>query len=370
VGGNTESLDAKTVRVVHLSGEPVHALVVRKSLEVVAQLLVNFDLVSVLVHIALLEAHGNVFLTAHNDKEAAQHEEHGNGGAVLIPGPAVVVGGHGHVGVSLVNDGVVEDLLVAHNPVAEDVVGKGSPAHQVEGGLVELGAVHGGLLVPVSNAKLLNKVDVEEGKGANGEHHGQGEAVHEGGVDSVHGGGVLEMHQMDGAGVGVDVLLDSLALGLVGFGAGPEVFATLVQAAENNYHSGLHDEAQVDVDGVDKHGPNESIADVGVPVEVEVGHGATERDPGQHGALSVGIGEQHQDGSIEESGDRDQSHNSSGLLGLSVVSNVLDKDNGDVADNHVDKSDTNGHALVEQVTASLVFIEVVAQVFFTVQEAC
>lgn len=300
---------------------------VGESLEVVAQLFINFNLVSVLAEIASLQAHGNVLLTAHNNQESAQEEEHGHGGTVLVPGPAVVIGRNGHVVELNRHDSVVEDLLVAHDPVAEDEVSERSPAHHIEGGAVELGTVHGRLLVPVGDAEFLDNVDVEEGEAADGEHDGEGEAVHEAGVDGVHGGRVLEMHQVDGAGVGVHVLLNGQALGLVGLGAGPEVLATLVQGAENDHHSGLHDEAQVDVHGVDKHGPDESIADVGVPVEIEIGHGAAEGDPAQEGALGVGVGQQHQDGSVEESGHSDQRHDSGCLFGFGVVADVLNKHN-------------------------------------------
>jgi len=48
ISANTESLDAKTVRIVDFSGKPVFARMVGQSFKVITKLLVNFNLISVL----------------------------------------------------------------------------------------------------------------------------------------------------------------------------------------------------------------------------------------------------------------------------------------------------------------------------------
>jgi len=229
VSASTESLDTKTIGIVQFGGEPVLTRMVGQSLKVVAKLLVNFNLISVLRQVELLKAHCEEFAAAHNNEESNKEEEHGNGGTVLIPGPSIVIRRNSNVRVGDLRSDIVKDLLLSHDPVTEDKVSKRSPSHHAKGSIVEFGTVHRRFLVPVGDAELFNKVNVDKGKSGDGEHDGDSETVHEDSVDSVHASGILEMHKMDGASVQVDVLLNCLCLGLVNFATGPEVAAAFVQ---------------------------------------------------------------------------------------------------------------------------------------------
>lgn len=70
VGTHAHGIDTKTVPVVDFSGKPVLTRVVGKGLEVVAELLINLNLVGVLDHVAPLEAASEEVTAALDDAEA------------------------------------------------------------------------------------------------------------------------------------------------------------------------------------------------------------------------------------------------------------------------------------------------------------
>lgn len=224
----TKSLDTKTIRIVDFSGEPVLASMVRKSLKVVTELLINLNLISILAQVEFLKALFEEFTAAHQDNETTEEEEHRNGGAILIPWESIVFRRHGFICVFHHRSHIVKDLLLTHNPVTEKEVGKRSPSHHAKSCIIKFGTVHRGLLVPVGYTKLFNNVDIKEGKTADGEHHGHGQTVHKASIDCVHTGSILEMHQMGWASVNVNILLNRFCLSLVGCATIPEVGAAFI----------------------------------------------------------------------------------------------------------------------------------------------
>lgn len=123
------SLNTETVSVVQLSGEPVLATVVRQSLEVVAKILINLNFISVLDQVAFLQANSEAASAAKNDTESNEHKEHGSRRTILVPWPAVVTGRDRLGGIDNGRSGIVENLLVTHNPIAESEIHDWSPSH-------------------------------------------------------------------------------------------------------------------------------------------------------------------------------------------------------------------------------------------------
>jgi len=271
-GAAAHGLDTETVMVVQLGGEPGLSSVVGQRLEIVAEVLIDLNLIDILDQVELLHAASANIGAPLDTQEQNKEEEHWGRRTVFVPREAVVVSWDWHGRVDNCRSLIVENLFVAHNPEAETEVNDRSPSHHAKGSVVEGWSIHRGLLIPVGNANLLNNVDINESERANREHHRQSETVHEGSVNGVHASGILEMHQVVRTSIFIDVLLDRMALGLVSLLASPEVLATFVQAAGQNHGESLNAEARVHVHRVDKHSPNKRIANVSVPVQVQIGH--------------------------------------------------------------------------------------------------
>lgn len=116
------SLNTKTVGVVQLGGEPVLTGVVRQGLEVVTEILINLNFISVLYQVTLLQAASEEVTATKHDAETDQHEEHRNARTVCVPWRAVVISWDWHSSVDDWRCGIVENLFVTHDPVAESEI--------------------------------------------------------------------------------------------------------------------------------------------------------------------------------------------------------------------------------------------------------
>ena len=129
-----------------------------------------------------------------------------------------------------------EDLLVAQGPVTEDIHQARSILQHLQSLAVQLGVIHGWLLVEVSQAKPFDDVHVEDTKESDGVKDGNEHAVHEAHVDLHDDGGVFKMNDVIRSSVQVDVLLERDLLGPELGSAFPAAKATTVKKSEDSFH--------------------------------------------------------------------------------------------------------------------------------------
>lgn len=158
--------------------------------------------------------------------------------------------------------------------------------------------------------------------------------------------------------VDVHILLDSLGLGLIE----RTTAEVLIQESEGKSDGEIQDELQDGPVDVELHHGKQSLAQVFVPLhcEVRVDAFVVEVDPGNAALTQVAVVDQQEDACVGELHCEDCDGNFGGLLGLGVITHVLDQHDDDQSQSEVNQDHQLTCCEVEQLGEVIVLLQVSA----------
>lgn len=193
------SSNAQTLLAMNFLGKPLLTVPNGKTLEIGSQSLVNHKLGLFFHDLHLTEALGEDVSKDPSKQDTHTHDEEGQG--LVTRGVQIVLRCQRSRLVHQRDNLGLENLHVAHAPVAEKTHNQGSKLHQLKRSLVQFIVVHGRLLVVVSDQELVTSVVQEESDCSNWEQLGKAAAIHESNANCVHQGRVFVRHHVFGTSV-------------------------------------------------------------------------------------------------------------------------------------------------------------------------